>query len=163
MFLQLQRCYLSIKENVTFSLVFPLNSPTSPKIVPTSDSTPCEQIFSGTSRSNYDFGGIQYPNNLLRNVARRSVRTKFVMVLDVDILPSSGLNEAFAQFSEKLETQKGNPIDEKTVWVIPAYELKDGATFPQDKEQLLLMRKEETVRPFYKELCWKCQVRLKFL
>ncbi|XP_045113961.1 beta-1,4-glucuronyltransferase 1-like isoform X2 [Portunus trituberculatus] len=152
----LRKCYPSVKENVTFSLVFPLNSPTSPHIIPTANTTPCHKIFSPVHQDNYSFNGVQYPNNLLRNVARKATTTSHMMVVDVDITPNSGLHKSFLSFAKRKGLFK-KFSKEKTVWVLPAYEVKNDAGIPETKEQLLTMKKKGLARPFYQELCLKCQ------
>ncbi|XP_066956682.1 beta-1,4-glucuronyltransferase 1-like [Macrobrachium rosenbergii] len=153
----LRRCYPNIKENVTFSLIFPLNSPTSPHLTPTSDTTPCDKIFSDTYQANYDFKGIQYPNNLLRNTAKKATTTGLMVVIDIDMVPSEGLHEAFSRYAKNNNILDENSSEEKTVWILPAYEIKEGTAIPKTKQDLLKMREKGTARPFYQELCLKCQ------
>lgn len=153
----LRKCYPGVKENVTFSLVFPLNSPTSPHIIPTADTTPCHKIFSAMHQDNYSFNGVQYPNNLLRNVARKATSTSYMMVVDIDMTPNSGLHQSFVSFAKKNGLFGKQSSEEKTVWVLPAYEVKEDAGIPETKQQLLDMRENGLARPFYQELCLKCQ------
>ncbi|XP_042860065.1 beta-1,4-glucuronyltransferase 1-like [Penaeus japonicus] len=153
----LRRCHANIKENVTFSLIFPLNSPTSPHLAPTADTTPCDNIFSQLEHVNYDFKGIQYPNNLLRNVARKATSTNLMMVIDIDMTPSPGLHRAFSAYAKDNHLFEENASEEKTVWVVPAYELKEGTEIPSSKTELLKLREEGSARIFYQELCLKCQ------
>lgn len=153
----LRKCYPDVKENVTFSLVFPLNSPTSPHINPTADTTPCHKIFSTIHQDNYSFNGVQYPNNLLRNIAHKAATTSHMIVIDIDMTPSSNLHQSFMSFAKKKGLFEVNSSEEKTVWVLPAYEVKEGAGIPENKQQLLDMKKSGMARPFYQELCLKCQ------
>ena len=48
---------------------------------------------------NYDLKGVEYPNNLLRNLALQASNTKYVLVLDIDMLPSLGLYQNFLRFA----------------------------------------------------------------
>ncbi|XP_071548727.1 beta-1,4-glucuronyltransferase 1-like [Panulirus ornatus] len=153
----LRQCYPGIKENVTFSLIFPLNSPTSPHLTPTSNTTPCEKIFSEIDQVNYDIKGIQYPANLLRNSARKATITPLMMVIDIDIVPSSGLHDAFVSYANEKNLFGENSGEEKTVWVVPIYEIKESAGIPKTKQDLLKMRENGTARPFYQETCLNCQ------
>lgn len=153
----LRRCHLGIHHNVTFSLVFPLNSPTAPHITPTADTTPCDEIFEGQRQKNYDFGGIQYPNNLLRNIAKRATNTKLILVLDIDMIPSHDLHSNFMKFAFDNNIFKDHSSGDRTVWVLPAYEIKTGNGFPNTKKDLLILKENGLVRPFYSELCFKCQ------
>lgn len=47
---------------------------------------------------------------------------------------------------------------EKTVFVVPAFESKDNVVPPLNKGQLLSLIETGEVRPFYSQLCSKCQV-----
>ncbi|KAK7066106.1 Beta-1,4-glucuronyltransferase 1 [Halocaridina rubra] len=153
----MRKCHKSIKENVTFSLIFPLNSPTSPHITPTASATPCDKLFSDISPGNYDFKGVQYPNNLLRNIAKKAATTELLLVLDMDMVPSQGLHEAFLKYARVTNIFGENLGEDKTVWVLPAYEIKEDSEIPKTKLELLKMRDKGTARPFYQELCLKCQ------
>ncbi|CAL4158245.1 unnamed protein product [Meganyctiphanes norvegica] len=153
----LRRCHSGIYNNVTFSLVFPLNSPTSPHITPTADTTPCDQIFEQQIQTNYEFGGIHYPNNLLRNIARKATNTELILVLDIDMIPSHGLHTYFMKYASDNNIFKEHLSEEKTAWVLPAFEIQNGNEFPKTKKDLLSLKEKELVRPFYSELCFKCQ------
>lgn len=153
----LRKCYPGIKENVTFSLVFPLNSPTSPHLTPTSNTTPCDKIFSNTHHVNYEIKGIQYPTNLLRNVARKATTTPLIMVIDIDIVPSVGLHNSFILYAKENNLFTVNS-GEKTVWVVPVYEILENMEIPKTKQELLKMVENGTARPFYVKACFHCQV-----
>ncbi|KAI3476134.1 hypothetical protein L1887_62322 [Cichorium endivia] len=42
--------------------------------------------------------GVQYPGNLLRNVARKNAPSSYVLVLDIDLIPSKSLRSDFLHF-----------------------------------------------------------------
>ncbi|XP_042243471.1 beta-1,4-glucuronyltransferase 1-like isoform X1 [Homarus americanus] len=153
----LRKCYPEVRANVTFSLVFPLNSPTSPHLTPTTDATPCDRIFSSARQPNYDFKGVQYPNNLLRNVARKATITRLMMVVDIDMIPGEGLHDAFVSYAGRQGLFGENSGEEKTVWVVPVYEIKEDVAVPKTKTDLLMMKENGEARTFYQELCFKCQ------
>lgn len=130
---------------------------------------------------------VPYPNNLLRNIARRYALTEYSLVIDVDLVPSALLYEKFIEFGKrtKLFKQWDEELVEsnlssknalkKLVFVLPTYEidLNRSATLrqrhrsdinidedeliPGDKSDLILGIEQQTIRPFYIELCWKCQ------
>ncbi|KAK4292488.1 hypothetical protein Pmani_034748 [Petrolisthes manimaculis] len=179
---QLCRCHPEVHQNVTFSLVHPLGSPpdSHPHVFPSPTSNthlktasrlnpdqsltavdPCNQQRSDhLAWRNYEYEGIQYPNNLLRNTARKAAMTPFIFVVDVDMTPSQGLHQAFSTFAHEegitgisSERKQGD----KTVWVVPAYEIREDAKTPTNKDELLLMKERGDARPFYQELCLKCQ------
>lgn len=124
-------------------------------------STSCDSLASRLQRSvpgpdNYDLG-VSYPVNLLRNVARRNALTEFVLVLDVDLLPNDGLHAQFVAFARENRLFVESHRDDKTVYVAPAFEVRDGVPSPRDKASLLQRVEAMDARPFYLELCWKCQ------
>ena len=106
---------------------------------------------------NYGEQKIAYPNNLLRNVDRRYAHTDLTFVTDIDMVPSVGLRDAFIAFW----SEAGNSVGEdKLVYVVPAYEIAADVKeedIPADKRQLLDRVRKQEARPFYMELCWKCQ------
>lgn len=128
---------------------------------PLGASTSCDSLAARLQRSvpgpeNYDLG-VSYPVNLLRNVARRNALTEFVLVLDVDLLPNDGLHGQFVAFARENRLFVDSHRDDKTVYVAPAFEVRDGVPSPRDKASLLQRVEAMDARPFYLELCWKCQ------
>ncbi|EEC01261.1 N-acetyllactosaminide beta-1,3-N-acetylglucosaminyltransferase, putative [Ixodes scapularis] len=122
---------------------------------PSCDALP-DQLRSLRFPENYALG-VSYPVNLLRNVARRNSQTEFVLVLDVDLLPNDGLHESFVDFARENRLFVESHRDDKTVYVAPAFEVRDGVPSPRDKASLLQRVEAMDARPFYLELCWKCQ------
>ncbi|XP_048375573.1 beta-1,4-glucuronyltransferase 1 [Sphaerodactylus townsendi] len=118
----------------------------------------CEDVFAklaqvGAGRRNYamDVANASYPNNLLRNVARRAVGGHWMLVVDVDMVPSEGLREAFlalprVAYEGMLE-----------VLVVPAFEIRHTRRIPGSKMELLQLYQVGEIRPFYEELCPRCQ------
>lgn len=118
------------------------------------------------SSTNYNHR-VPYPNNLLRNVARRYASTEYTLVIDIDLMPSANLYEDFIEFILRRKQESEND-DRKVIFVVPTFEidLKQSGSldekdrlklFPSDKHELIEQIQNKTVRPFYMELCWKCQ------
>ena len=87
--LELVRLHLTvanIQSNVIFSFVWPVSAagglPPRPSRIP----------HFNESEINYNHHDA-YPNNLLRNTARKAVLTDFLFVIDVDMFPNEGLRE----------------------------------------------------------------------
>ena len=136
----------------------------------------------------------KFPINLLRNVGRRTTRTKYSFVIDLDLLPSAGLRTQFQEFISARaragagrarrrrrrrvkvkganthtdteqpldhfdfdEPGRDRDVDSKVVFVVPAFETKNGET-PSTKAELLPLLDSYQARPYYFDLCWKCQV-----
>ncbi|XP_054713202.1 beta-1,4-glucuronyltransferase 1-like [Uloborus diversus] len=159
--LHLRRCYQAIHYNTSFHLVYPLNGPTNnalPSSFPNVNS--CDFLVNNLQKlsfgKNYALG-VAYPNNLLRNVARRSVLTEFVFMIDIDMVPSENIHKDFLQFAREKKLFSDSNKDDKTVYVVPAFEVKEDATVPRHKAALLQQVEAMVARPFYFELCWKCQ------
>lgn len=173
--LLLRLCSPLIRYNTSFHVVFPLRMP-SPKlgakysdlrssIESISTQTKCINIESlldsfDASAMNYDHSGVPYPNNLLRNVARRSSFTEFVFVVDMDLVVNQNLRSDFLSLAKENNLFAESQKSDKNVYVVAAYEVKDDlpdARIPKDKTQLLELISLLEARPFYFELCWKCQ------
>lgn len=154
--------------------------------------------------------GVQYPVNLLRNVARKNAETNYVLVLDIDLIPSRSLRNDFLQFIKqnknkvKLKDDTMINLDDRIAFVLPTYEMdvnvdnlhntyedeekdkndefennndefrqfKDHLgmnlgnivgknfgtnTIPTNRSSLLNLVRKKLIRPFYYELCFKCQ------
>ncbi|XP_053134978.1 beta-1,4-glucuronyltransferase 1 [Hemicordylus capensis] len=118
----------------------------------------CGDVFAklaqvGAGRRNYamDVANASYPNNLLRNVARRVVGGHWMLVVDMDMVPSEGLREDFLAFSRAAD--EGTP----GVFVVPAFEIRHTRRIPGTKTELLQLYQVGEIRPFYEELCARCQ------
>lgn len=82
----------AIKDNVSFSVVTPVPSKDEP--IPTLSPFPALDIGNNSDEyfENYDIIMV-YPNNLLRNVARRASHSEFIFTIDVDMVPSENLRQ----------------------------------------------------------------------
>ncbi|CAB1351496.1 unnamed protein product, partial [Coregonus sp. 'balchen'] len=87
---------------------------------------------------NYAIGGnVSYPNNLLRNVASGVVEANYILVIDIDMAPSADLHQQFLALVMRRE---------------PATD-----EMPATKSKLVQLYQVGEVRPFYEELCPRCQ------
>ncbi|KAG6447839.1 hypothetical protein O3G_MSEX005175 [Manduca sexta] len=88
-----------------------------------------------------------YPQNHLRNQARKSCQTPYVFLVDVDIVPSRGMAEALNKF---LATTPKCPL---CAYVVPTYELdKRVANFPTNKSELLRLSRNKLAIPFHRKV-----------
>ncbi|KAL2079218.1 hypothetical protein ACEWY4_024962 [Coilia grayii] len=102
---------------------------------------------------NYAIGSnISYPNNLLRNVARSGTGAAFVLVIDMDMVPSANLHQDFV---DMLARRK---VGTDEVFVLPAFEIRHTRKLPATKPELVQLYQVGEVRPFYEELCPRCQM-----
>ncbi|KAH1005824.1 hypothetical protein HUJ04_006738 [Dendroctonus ponderosae] len=86
---------------------------------------------------------IPYPQNVLRNLARKNCRSEYTFLIDVDIIPSKGMAESLNIF---LGTQK---CQGKCAYVVPTYELYERVAFPPDKTDLVRLANKGLARPFH--------------
>ncbi|XP_057712296.1 beta-1,4-glucuronyltransferase 1 [Corythoichthys intestinalis] len=101
---------------------------------------------------NYALGvNVSYPNNLLRNVARGGTEASYVLVIDIDTVPSADLHQ---QFSAMVAGRQPAP---DRVFVLPAFEIRHTRKMPATKAELVRLYQVGEVRPFYEELCPRCQ------
>uniref|UniRef100_A0A8D0E4Y3 Beta-1,4-glucuronyltransferase 1 n=1 Tax=Salvator merianae TaxID=96440 RepID=A0A8D0E4Y3_SALMN len=120
----------------------------------------CGDVFAklarlAAGRRNYALDGANasYPNNLLRNVARAAAGGHWVLAVDVDMVPSEGLREAFLALPRPADDGGGAPA----VFVAPAFEIRHARRIPGTKAELLQLYQVGEIRPFYEELCPRCQ------
>lgn len=123
----------------------------------------CGDVFAKLARveagqRNYAMGltNASYPNNLLRNVARRAAGGHWMLMVDVDMVPSDGLREAFLTLPRP--ANEGMP----GVFVVPAFEIRHTRRIPGTKAELLQLYQVGEIRPFYEELCPRCQAPTNF-
>ncbi|CAH1111448.1 unnamed protein product [Psylliodes chrysocephalus] len=87
-----------------------------------------------------------YPQNHLRNLARKNCQSDYVFLTDIDIIPCKGMSEDLNTFLAKERCQG------KCAYVVAAYELDDKVTFPQNKSVLVKMAKKGLARPFHQKV-----------
>ncbi|XP_018580182.1 beta-1,4-glucuronyltransferase 1 isoform X1 [Anoplophora glabripennis] len=86
---------------------------------------------------------LPYPQNHLRNLARKNCQTKYVFLTDVDIIPSRGM-------AESLDVFLGNPeCKGQCAYVVPTYELDERVLFPPNKTELIRLANKGLARPFH--------------
>lgn len=84
-----------------------------------------------------------YPQNHLRNLARRNCQSSYVFLTDVDIIPSAGLTDSLDAF---LRTVRCKGL---CAYVVPTYELDDRVRFPRNKTDLIRLANKGLARPFH--------------
>jgi len=114
---------------------------------------------------------LQYPFNVLRNVAMSNVVTENVLLLDADLIPPPGSHDSlFRSFKTTPELMK----DERALLVLPAFERKPlqnesetsltAKDLPSTKEALLDQMKENPLLfdHFNIQTCVACQSRTNY-
>ncbi|XP_061525856.1 beta-1,4-glucuronyltransferase 1 [Phycodurus eques] len=122
----------------------------------------CAAVFSrleahASKYKNYAIGAnVSYPNNLLRNVARAGAEAPYVLVVDIDTVPAADLHRHFLAM-----VARRRPAADR-VFVLPAFEIRHTRKMPATKAELLQLYQVGEVRPFYEELCPRCQARTNY-
>ncbi|CAG9860201.1 unnamed protein product [Phyllotreta striolata] len=86
---------------------------------------------------------LSYPQNHVRNLARKNCQTNYVFLTDVDIIPSRGMAEILDAF---LRDAKCN---DKCAYVVPTYEIDERVMFPHNKTELVRLASKGLARPFH--------------
>ncbi|XP_041972722.1 beta-1,4-glucuronyltransferase 1 isoform X2 [Aricia agestis] len=88
-----------------------------------------------------------YPQNHLRNLARRNCHTPYVFLVDIDIVPSRSMAEELEQFLAHA------PRCQLCAYVVPTYELdRRVAAFPGNKSELLRLSRKKLAIPFHRKV-----------
>ena len=86
-----------------------------------------------------------FPQNHMRNLARKGSQTNYVFLTDVDIVPSPGLAKNLSRF---LNTNTCS----KCAYVIPTYEVKANNKFPKSKMELQKLIENKQARLFHQKV-----------
>nr|CAD7395693.1 unnamed protein product [Timema poppensis] len=149
----LRKCFPLVRERVSFHLMFskdrpPSNSKSEFPKKPKMDCHKPEAVLDELVRLRRPETGKwrvknAYPQNHMRNLARRNCQSSHVFLTDVDIIPSARLAEGLDTF---LRTNK---CKGKCAYVIPTYEIDDRVKFPHNKTDLIRLAKKGLARPFH--------------
>ncbi|XP_048511887.1 beta-1,4-glucuronyltransferase 1 isoform X1 [Athalia rosae] len=151
----LRKCYAPIRERVTFSVAMPkarlVNG--QPKDAQLPEGLDClkpeatlNRFVQGQSKAQTTWKTKNvYPQNHLRNLARKNCQTDYVFLTDVDIIPSSNFSDLLNEFLK-------NSACDKCAYVIPTYELDMRVRFPQNKTDLVRLANKGLARPFHQKV-----------
>ncbi|XP_069696973.1 beta-1,4-glucuronyltransferase 1-like isoform X3 [Periplaneta americana] len=149
----LRRCFPVVRDRVSFHLAYPkdrppshLNKEYSPR--PKLDCRRPEAALAGLMRLRRPETAkwrvkAAYPQNHLRNLARRNCQTSYVFLTDVDIIPSAKLAEGLDVFLKNVKCKN------LCAYVIPTYELDERVHFPRNKSDLIRLARKGLARPFH--------------
>lgn len=152
----LRQCYADVRNRVSFHLALPKSR------VPKSMNVNVEEISSMDCTKpaavlkqmlNHISGSTTkwktrnaYPQNHMRNLARKNCHTKFVYLTDVDIIPSYKQAEELNKFLQNAECKT------RCAYVIPTYELDERVVFPANKSELVRLAYKGLARPFHQKV-----------
>jgi len=151
--LEVQLCLPRALSEVSIQLVMPLSASvdccTGLQSVSCSNFIPAfDKHWAGVRNYN---SRVNYPNNMLRNVAVDAAISDYIFVVDIDMIPSPGLFNQFREFIGK------QPANRKIVYVVPVFEMQLNLGVPANRAALLQMWGDGIIQPFYQNVCWKCQ------
>lgn len=155
----LLKCNPSIHFNTSIHLVFPLTY-RDQNAMEIKETSSCDFLFRAQEHISYSIAQVAYPVNLLRNVARRYSMTEFIFVIDIDLIPSFDFRSQFFDFATKNNLFHESKFNENVVYVVPTYEMSHEIIengVPNDKMSLVERVNRNEIRPFYVNVCWKCQ------
>lgn len=154
--LYLRKCNIQIKDNVSFHLGLamerkPKNIFVDVDQVEDMDCTNPAVVFQNLIKflnkgMNFWRNKLPYPQNHMRNLARKNCQTKFVFLTDIDIIPSKGMAEGIDDFIRRENCAK------KCAYVVPTYELDERVTFPKNKSELIRLVNKGLARPFHQKV-----------
>lgn len=153
----LRNCYTTIREKVTFHLVYPkerqpnkIKSINIEELLSYDCTKPKETLARlmrnrtpETTKWRLKKG---YPQNHLRNIARKGCQTENVFLVDVDIIPSINFTEHLDKFLRKQICKN------LCAYVVPTYELNTRVKFPRDKIDIIRLTKKGLARPFHQKV-----------
>ncbi|XP_059608205.1 beta-1,4-glucuronyltransferase 1 [Phlebotomus argentipes] len=151
----LRKCYPGIRERVSFHLAYPRDkAPSHVKQATPIDlmaldcakpeATLVELIQMRSHDTTKWRSKNVYPQNHLRNVARKTCQSDNVFLTDIDIIPSINMTEYLDKFLRHTKCPNN-----QCAYVIPTYELDNRARFPRDKPDLIRLARKGLARPFH--------------
>lgn len=147
-------CFPFIGEKATFHFTYPQDHlPKDLPIVIDNLDTKCDQPLAVLKellkhRNNKMMAWrerMPYPQNILRNVARKNCGTEWVLLADVDIVP---IPELAAGLNDFLNSPVANKC-KKCAFVIPTYEIDEHSPLPHNRTSLLKLSSKGKARPFH--------------
>lgn len=149
----LRLCFPSIRYQVNFHLALPKNRMPKTVNIPHSnladmdctrpDFTLQRVLRERTSLTSKWRVKNPYPQNHMRNLARKNCQSNYVFLTDVDIIPSMRLAEELDKFLRMSSCLK------QCAYVIPTYELDSRVKFPPNKTELVRLANKGLARPFH--------------
>ncbi|XP_014210479.1 beta-1,4-glucuronyltransferase 1 [Copidosoma floridanum] len=157
----LRRCYEPIRQRVNFSLAVPRGRPlllrgSGEQRQGPQDSLDCRrpegtlaELVRRLSAEQLSWRSRNpYPQNHMRNLARKNCQSEYVFLTDVDIVPSTNLSRQLEDFLAQPEQSRC----ERCAYVVPTYELDARVRFPQNKTELARLARKGLARPFHQKV-----------
>lgn len=154
----LRECFPKVKEKVNFHFAFPRNKAPTHLHINASllSSLDCDNPYGflmqlSKNKDKRKFmrwkNQVIYPQNHLRNLARKNCQSEYVFLTDIDVIPSYGMTKLLDNFFES-----DHCVNLLCAFVIPTFELDDRVQFPPNKSELLRLSDKGLARPFHQEV-----------
>lgn len=151
----LRRCFVPISERVAFHVLFPgSRMPSNSSAAPRTEGLDCLRPEKELARLlKWRSAELKswrmrnpYPQNVLRNLARKNCHTDYVFLLDVDVIPSRDLAQGLDAFLRR------SPRCPRCAYVVPTYEIDNRAHFPKNKPDLIRLVRKGLAQPFHHKI-----------
>ncbi|XP_074601557.1 beta-1,4-glucuronyltransferase 1-like [Brevipalpus obovatus] len=162
-------CDRCVRQNVSWHMIYDMRHGPKPeeikfpaKLINYSEydcSTPLEQMISSYENTYRSGNKLPYPINVARNVARLSVKTKYLLASDIELYPSLNIVSMFKKLLERERSSQVPNINPRVphVYVLPIFEVNTGLNPPLTKVQLNHMMKKKEAIFFHYWVCDACQ------
>ncbi|XP_046990588.1 beta-1,4-glucuronyltransferase 1-like [Schistocerca americana] len=165
----LRQCFSDITSQVSLHIIYPIDFPPINssdfneglrKLIPKTCSFNHQQVLDKMlqKRPQNMFlwrEKLPYPQNILRNIARKTCQNQYFVCPDIDMIPTSKV------VCDKLNKFLENPKQKsclKCAYVIPVYEISSNVTrIPYNKTELTKMVKQRNARVFHSNVFWRNQ------
>lgn len=145
----LRMCWTEVRHHVVFHLVYPSDDVADVGEAGSFVYLACKDVIRRLRKMTSSSAGGKYPHNVMRNVARSGVITRYVVDADGDALPSSNLRKNFRSLLES-RGDESDVMTEKEVFVLPIFEVKE------EMENFEELFHEDNARPYLHETCPSC-------
>lgn len=140
-------------ERLSVHFVYPTNRP--PRIEKEKVVNSCSIPETNGLNTYRDKENLPYPVNVCRNSARVAASTDYVLVSDVELIPSQNLT---TRFIKMLKTFRNLNVLTNHIFVLPVFEVESSVEIiPRTKRELKKLYDEEKAVYFHRYVCSHCQ------
>lgn len=156
-----------VSANVTWHMVYDRDhAPPAAVVVDSSSSADFLQSWNGSCASDVmerEYAQFRkahrmtYPINVLRNVARRRARTRYILASDIELYPSANVIPRFMNLVAERWRRNATEASAPQVFVLPIFEVQAKQRPPLTKRVLVDMLRNKSAIFFHKWVCDQCQ------
>lgn len=165
----LRRCFSDVSSQVNLHIIYPTDFPPINssnfkeelrRIIPKNCSFNHRHVLEKMLQKRPDYmlswrNTLPYPQNLLRNIARKTCPNEYFVCPDIDMIPTSKV--LCDKLNKFLETSQQKRCL-KCAYVVPVYEISFNVSrIPYNKTELSKMVKQRNARVFHSNVFWQNQ------